>query len=37
RRYWQGVLWSPSYLAASCGGASIDVIRQYIEQLRSPD
>ncbi|MFZ0565448.1 MAG: IS200/IS605 family transposase [Chlamydiales bacterium] len=24
-------LWSPSYFAASCGGASLDVIRQYIE------
>ncbi|PYU85901.1 MAG: hypothetical protein DMG51_07530 [Acidobacteria bacterium] len=21
RRYWQGVLWSPSYFAASCGSA----------------
>lgn len=36
RRYWQGVLWSPSYLAASCGGAPISVIRQYIEQQRTP-
>jgi putative transposase len=25
-------LWSPSYFAASCGGAPIEVIRQYIEQ-----
>ena len=23
RRYWKGVLWSPSYFAASCGGAPI--------------
>ena len=22
RRYWKGVLWSPSYFAASCGGAA---------------
>src|ERR1700756_1047072 len=21
KRYWKGVLWSPSYFAASCGGA----------------
>jgi putative transposase len=36
-RYWRGVLWSPSYFAASCGGAPISVIRQYIEQQRTPD
>ena len=29
---WKGVLWSPSYFAASCGGAPITIIRQYIEQ-----
>lgn len=29
--YWKGVLWSPSYFAASCGGAPISIIRQYIE------
>jgi putative transposase len=36
RRYWQGVLWSPSYFSASCGGAPISIIRQYIEQQRAP-
>lgn len=35
-RFWKGVLWSPSYFAASCGGAPISVIRQYIEQQRTP-
>ena len=35
-RYWKGVLWSPSYFAASCGGAPISVIRQYIEQQQTP-
>lgn len=34
--YWKGVLWSPSYFAASCGGAPIEVLRQYIEQQKSP-
>lgn len=34
--YWKGVLWSPSYFAGSCGGAPITVIRQYIEQQKSP-
>jgi putative transposase len=37
RKYWRGVLWSPSYLAASCGGAPLSIIRQYIEQQKSPD
>ncbi len=35
--YWKGVLWSPSYFAASCGGAPISIIRQYIEQQQTPD
>jgi REP-associated tyrosine transposase len=35
-RYWQGVLWSPSYFAASCGGAPIEILRQYIEQQNAP-
>jgi putative transposase len=30
RRYWKGVLWSPSYFAASCGGAPISILREYI-------
>jgi putative transposase len=29
-------LWSPSYFAGSCGGASLDVIKQYIEDQKSP-
>jgi putative transposase len=33
-RYYKGVLWSPSYFAASCGGAPISIIRQYVEQQR---
>ena len=36
-RYWKGVLWSPSYFAASCGGAPISIVRQYIEQQQTPD
>lgn len=34
RRYWKNVLWSPSYFAASCGGAPLDIIRRYVEQQR---
>ncbi|WP_429579714.1 IS200/IS605 family transposase [Paraburkholderia youngii] len=32
----RGVLWSPSYFAASCGGAPLDILRQYIEQQQAP-
>ena len=27
-------LWSPSYFAVSCGGAPIELVRQYIEDQR---
>jgi putative transposase len=37
KRLWAGALWSPSYFAASCGGAPISIIRQYIEQQQTPD
>lgn len=30
-----GVLWSPSYFAASCGGAPISILRQYIQQQQA--
>jgi putative transposase len=33
-RYRQGVLWSPSYFAASCGGAPLSVIAEYIKSQR---
>ncbi len=36
-RYFKGTLWSPSYFAASCGGAPISIVRQYIEQQRTPE
>jgi len=34
--YWKNVLWSPSYFAASCGGAPLDVIKRYIAQQATP-
>lgn len=34
-KLWGGHLWSPSYFAVSCGGAPIDIVRQYIEQQRA--
>jgi putative transposase len=32
----RGHLWSPSYFAASCGGAPLAIIRQYIDSQRRP-
>jgi putative transposase len=30
-------LWSPSYFVASCGGAPLEIVRQYIEQQKTPN
>ena len=30
-------LWNPSHFAASCGGAPISILRQYIENQQTPD
>ena len=35
KRYWKGVLWSPSYFASFWGGAPISIVRQYIEQQQT--
>ena len=35
--YYKGKLWSPSYFAASCGGAPLNIIQEYIESQQSPD
>lgn len=37
KNYWKGVLWSPSYFAASCGGAPISIVKQYIQQQNTPN
>jgi len=36
QRYWRkGVLWSPSYFAASTGGATLETVKRYVEQQRA--
>ncbi|WP_092977112.1 IS200/IS605 family transposase [Actinopolyspora lacussalsi] len=35
-RTYRGHLWSPSYFAASCGGAPLSIIQQYVENQRRP-
>jgi putative transposase len=34
-RYSKGVLWSPSYFAASTGGATLENVKQYVEAQRA--
>ena len=44
REYWERVkpmlwgkhFWSPSYCVVSCGGASLDVVKQYISNQNTP-
>jgi putative transposase len=36
RYLWGGHLWSPSYFAASCGGAPLAVVKEYIENQKRP-
>jgi len=36
KHYWKNVLWSPSYFAASCGGTPLNVLKQYVEQQKTP-
>ncbi len=37
RRFlWGDHFWSPSYFAASCGGAPLSVIAEYIDQQKRP-
>ena len=36
QHYWKDMLWSPSYFAASCGGAPLSIIKAYVEQQNKP-
>ena len=33
---WGKNLWSPSYCVVSCGGAPLDIVKQYVENQRKP-
>lgn len=35
--YTKPVLWSRSYCVLSCGGAPLDIIKQYIQQQARPE
>ena len=35
KKYWEEALCSPSYFAASCGGARISILQEYIGQQKT--
>lgn len=35
-KLWGSHFWSPSYCVVSCGGAPLEIVRQYIEDQRRP-
>jgi putative transposase len=35
--YWKNALWSPSYFAGSCGGAPLEIIKEYIRSQETPN
>lgn len=37
KKLWGKSLWSPSYFAGSCGGAGLDVIKEYIQNQERPN
>jgi putative transposase len=36
KKLWGDHFWSPSYCAVSCGGAPLDILKEYIQQQRVP-
>ena len=35
-KLWGNHFWSPSYCVVSCGGASLETVKKYIEEQRRP-
>jgi putative transposase len=36
KKLWGNHFWSPSYCVVSCGGASLEVLKEYIKNQRTP-
>ena len=34
KKYFNGALWTPSYFSSSCGGASLNIIKEYVQSQR---
>jgi putative transposase len=35
--YWKSVFWNEAYFIASCGGVTVSMLRNYVENQDSPD
>jgi putative transposase len=35
-KLWGNHLWSPSYCVVSCGGAPLDIVKEYVKNQRTP-
>lgn len=35
--YWKNALWSGSYFISSCGGVTVEVLKQYVQEQDRPD
>ena len=35
--YWKSVLWNETYFIASCGGVTISMLREYVENQSNPE
>lgn len=36
KKLWGQHFWSPSYCAVSCGGAPLEILKEYVQQQRTP-
>jgi len=37
KTYWKPVFWTKSYFLASCGGVTVETLKQYVQDQHSPD
>lgn len=36
KKLWGDHFWSPSYCVVSCGGASLEIVKKYVQDQRRP-
>ena len=36
KKLWGNHFWSPSYCAITCGGAPLDILKEYVQEQRTP-
>lgn len=37
KKLWKGALWSGSYFMSSCGGATLEQLKKYVQKQNRPD